>query len=614
MANFTTAKTDRPLFCFRLYLGLALFLLFSARSELLTDAALFLLLPLTAALLLLGRDRAHSPLAPFLKENRNFLPAALFFTLLFFVQLPLWDLLKSPLFSEEGLCAIIWDYRILRLAFLCWNFLGLLPAALYSAFYCLYRLLRLFLSPGEASSLRLPEDRKCHPRLPSAAGWILIVCAVICLISTLPSSFDADTDTVWYNSVRGNFSDWHPVTYRFFVKLCSMVHYSRFTVTFVQTLLFIGVGLACISLLSRLDRRGGTAFVLLTGLLFTPFFSLQDMNKDVAFSAALVGLTLSVINLMTLEQIRLRDVLALGLFGYLILSFRHAGILPLMGAVIPLLAFGFKQRRALIPRTLIASGCALILYILIAKVLAFGVLHAIPNPGYIKYGTPMSMVAASLKEGVELTEEEQALLTQVMPLEKWEACFTKYYPGTLSRKYSLVGEDIEKVETLGVGPDITLLAGKLIFRCPQGALATLFDNASILWTLSCPADQKEIARFTYALTDHALPTEQESYTGASALTFRLSELYYQTPVLHSFSLRGGPSLFLLLFSGYVLLKKRRPEAWALLPAAFLTAGLFISVPSPSTRYALPLMQVLTLMLPYALLVPMQEKKEKNPLN
>ena len=72
------------------------------------------------------------------------------------------------------------------------------------------------------------------------------------------------------------------------------------------------------------------------------------------------------------------------------------------------------------------------------------------------------------------------------------------------------------------------------------------------------------------------------------------------PVLKSLSRRGGFSLFGLLFCLAVLLMKHSRMAWGLTPVALLTAGLSITIPSPSTRYVLPLMLILAFMLPVAL--------------
>ena len=90
MWNRSTVLQNRGLlWLFRGYFGLGIFLLLTARAELLCDAALFLLLPLLCAALLTGSDAVRSPLAPFFMENRQFLLPALCFTILFFVQLPL---------------------------------------------------------------------------------------------------------------------------------------------------------------------------------------------------------------------------------------------------------------------------------------------------------------------------------------------------------------------------------------------------------------------------------------------------------------------------------------------------------------------------------------------
>ena len=573
-------------------------LLLLSPHGLLKEEVFFLLVPLLAFALLSNGRPGSDPFLPFRREARSVLPSALLFTVLFFVQLPVWKLLSSPLFSEGGLSVVVWRWRILRLAFLWWNRAALVPLSAYAVLWCAARLFR-----------SLPADRPALAKKslrPDASLWILFVCAFLCLVSTVPSVFDPDADTLWHGSVTGIWSDWHLVTYRFFIRLCSMLHYSRFTVTLVQACLFLAAAADAARYLDGIGKGASRMFIGMLLLFFTPVFMLQELNKDVPFAAALLGLTVSLLRMARGER-GAGVLMRFGLYGYIVLSFRHAGILPLLGAFAPAALFALRRGRGLWKGLLLSFGSACVLYVLIAKVLAFGVLHAIPNPGYIKYGTPMQAIAsvADKKGRSAFREEEIALMEEVMPFEKWAACFTKYYPGTISRAYSLIGEDVHKVEEKGLGPKLTLLSVKLMFRCPSAAAATVFDNASILWALAWPEDQGEAP---YS-GDTGAVTDMQSYTGAAAFTFPVSHLMHETPVLRSVTSRGGAATFLLLFSAYTLIRRRRPEAWAFLPAALLFAGLFITVPSPSTRYVLPFMELAALFLPLALRLPPSGKAD-----
>ena len=582
----------------RLSAFLAAALLLLSPHGLLQEEAYFLLAPLLAFALLSGSRPGSDPFLPFRREARGDLPSAALFTALFFVQLPVWKLLGSPLFSESGLSAFVWRWRILRLAFLWWNRAALLPLSAYAALWCAARLFRSLPQGGAA-----PVEK---PARPDASLWILFFCAILCLVSTVPSVFDPDAATLWHGSVTGIWSDWHLVTYRFFIRLCSMLYYSRFTVTLVQTCLFLAAAADTARYLDGIGKGASRAFIGMLLLFFNPVFMVQILNKDVPFAAALLGLTVSVLRMVRGER-GAGVLVRFGLYGYIVLSFRHAGILPLLGAFAPAAIFALRRDRGLLKGLLLSFGSACILYVLIAKVLAFGILHAIPNPGYIKYGTPMQTIAsvADKKGRDAFREEEIALMEEVMPFEKWASCFTKYYPGTISRAYSLIGEDVYKVEEKGLGPKLTLLSVRLMLRFPSAAAGTVFDNASVLWALAWPEDQSEAPYDG----DTGAVTDMQSYTGAASFTFPVSHLMHETPVLRSVTCRGGAATFLLAFAAYTLIRRRRAEAWALLPAALLFAGLFITVPSPSTRYVLPFMDLAALFLPLALRLPPSGKTD-----
>lgn len=587
-----------------LWMLLAAAVLVASRAEFLTEAAFVTLAPLTACGALLLSGRLHPERKWTAPENRTALVCGLLFTALFFVMLSAAELIKSPLFSEAALSEAWWPLRALRLVNLAWNWAVYLPAVLVSTFGCAVFAFDAFLSaPRDAACAS--ADTGGRPLSKTARSMILAIALVsaCCLLSALPSLSGVDTETIWYNSVRMNWSDWHPVTYRFFVKLCSLICPSRFTVTFVQAIAWVYVASQAVRLLDALSPRAPRAYALMLILLFMPLYMLQEMNKDVAFSTALLAMTIAMLRLVNAQKPRARDFIAFGVWGYFVASFRHAGTLPVLAGAIALVAYSLIKRKRLTKGTLIAAASALLLRVLVVDVLALGILNAVPNPGYIKYGTPMSVIAAVAASGEPIDAADEALLTRVMPIEKWAACYTKYFPGTVSRPYSTIGGDIYKVEEQDLGPALTKLAVKLMFTQPRTALGAFFADNAIVWKLARPADEP-LAPPDYALTAHAADPGDVSYTGLTAFTHRYAELLYETPVLRSVCYRGGAALLALVFSAVVLWRKGRArDALCTLPVLAVWAGLMLAVPSPSPRYALPLQQCALLFLACSYYVP-----------
>ncbi len=212
----------------------------------------------------------------------------------------------------------------------------------------------------------------------------------------------------------------------------------------------------------------------------------------------------------------------------------------------------------------------------------------VPNEEYVKYSVPVSMAGAVASKET-LDAEDIAVLEEIMPLEKWQSCYDKYYADSLSRTWGAIGDDALKLRDKDFQKKILLLNAKFLFKYPVTYLTAYFDMTSIIWEMGTPADGYEwipVTIYSSALDNYPGLAELQIQ---SNLSTRIQQNFFghsdQIPVWSSICWRGGFSIFVLLVCSCLLIKKKRSrELLALLPALLLTGILFLANPSQDPRY------------------------------
>ncbi len=608
-------------------LPLAALLLLCAPAAFVPDAAHLALLPMGALFLLLLLGRV-SIAVPF-RNGGPRLPA-LALTALFFLLLSIPNLLSAPLFSESGLSAIWWPYRWLRLLYLIWNWLGFLPLYALSVYCCFYYALQLALRP-RADSLPAKRFAGLYLALLPMLGTV-----ALCVLSSSPSLVIGDAPTVWAAARDGLWSDWHCIGYLLFVRMASLGGRSQTLVVLVQAAAYLYVHSAAMAFLAR-QGCGGRAlrvYALSSVLAFVPIFFLQAILKDTVFTIALLALGVGALNIVNSEKPRARDWAFMAAFGLCVCLFRHAGFLPVVATFAALIVRALIRKR---PRALLhaaaSAACVGVCYALIVNVLGFGVLKAERNPKIIQYGAPMTMVGAAAASGVPLAEEDVALMEQVMPLEKWAACYEKYFADALSRSYAAIGEDVNRVTELELEDDILRLNARLLIAHPVVYVCAFFDLNSLMWEIATPADGYVRSYLGYPVTPIAelvtaegyaeegldrvtkelKQAEDTTFSAAAPLTNRYAEFLYGQPILRSILWRGGFALLCVAFAAVVLGKKRRArDLIGMLPLLAVTLGMLFSMPAQEVRYIFPNIEYALLFAVYAVFAPACAPIDRTP--
>ena len=594
-------------FLLMLWMGLALALLLTARNEFAGEAAYFALLPMAGLLAMLIRKKDFSLSGLFAREKRGIWLPALLLTALFFLLLSLPNLFSQPLFSEAALSTIWWPFRWLRLLYLAWNWTGFLLGYVLAVFLCLCFLLDWLLReprPDEAPAAAIPYTGLYRPILP-----LLLACA-LSLASTSPSLLIGDASTVLAWARDGIWSEWHTGGYLLFVRLIWLLTHSSRGVTVVQAVAYVYIHNYALGLLRRqgVGKRGMLAYALACTLAFVPVYFLQAVLKDVVFSMSALAFGLGVLSVVNREKPRIRDLVWMGTFGLCTCLFRHAGWLPVGGTLLALLIRGAVRQRKALLGTLATGVCLFCCYFLINNVLVLGMLQAEKNPDIIAYSAPMTMIGAVAASGEPIDTGDKALMEQVMPVEKWAACYDAYFADSLSRQYGKIGDDANKVNDLHLGPDLIRLNWHFFTKYPATYLRAFFNLNSLMWEIATPVDGYVRSYLSYPgtaiaelvtaegyaeegvdrITKELKQPEDTTFTAAGILVNRYAEFLYGVPVLRDILWRGGFSLFLLAVSAVVLIKKRRSrDLLGMLPMGLIALGMLVSMPAQEVRYIFP---------------------------
>ena len=600
------AKMKRVIrYLFAAWMLLAALLLGTANRTLLTRSSLVVLAPILGfAFLLLFRKEFHLTDC-FQKENRTTCRISVALTLLTLLMLSIFDQLRSPLFSNEGLRGVSWRFDLLRQLFLAWNYIGLLGAEVVSTFFCWYFIQNSFLTSRGGSEL----TRRSEPPFLGIHRWTLLVAAVglVCMLSVSPGYYDqADTGAIWHSVVDGKWSDNFSIVYLFFVKLCTFLIPTRRIISLVFYFAWLFISNQAIGLLEGIQQGGGKRYAIFSCLVFYPLFYLQTMVRDVAYAMALLALGIWLLQILQRDTQKKTDWIVVGICSFVALAFRHDGILPVGVTFAGIGIYAIVKQRRLIKPLCITGLSVFTVYLLLTQGLAFGLMGVQRNDAYFGFGTPMSILAAVAESGEPIDDPDIALMERVMPLSDWAKAPTisRYTVDMASRTWGVPGERIKRVDT-ALGIQYIRLSLKYLFRYPAVELHAFFRLNSIVWQIARPAEAGAEEMPLAYLTERSLSNENSAengyrFTAFSEFTYRYAWFLQDTPVLREVCVRGGISILSLILSVVILIRKRKPmELLACLPAFGVFLSTFLIICAQDPRYILPIQEWALFYLVYA---------------
>lgn len=590
----------------------------AADSRLMVDASYLTLLPLGIAFLVLLRSKDYVGSRYLRPEGRFHLLLSLGLSLLFMAMLSVEQILGSGLYSWEQLKACYPDLRAgLYRGFSC----SLYPLAVaYALVLVFFELLSYAVQPKKPDEPEGPLKRIKYLDiyvylLPTA---LLILAYLLC---SFPNYMLGDSFMCWDQAVAGEWNDWDPIGYIFFLRLCSEIWDSFWTVRILQSILYLYICNGALGLLYRLtgSLRACRIYVTACALVLTPYIYLQLTYKDVLFTMSLFALSLNLLDCVTKERLNWKNIAAFLGFGLIVVLFRHGSIVPLLAGTLAAVLVLLGRRRGDGLRLAGSLAVVLALKLLIVDLLAFQVLHAVQNPGYVTYTMPMVLAGAMASDPqVELTEDERSVMEIITPLEHWQECYANtgngYWADPIARDWSTIGASIHKIDEYELGEALLRLNFSLFRRYPVKYLTAFFNCNSLVWEMGRPWDGYEWAPVEGTCFEflNGYPGEEEMpRTGMTNIMLQLSNASSRIPIVRSITWRGGLWTFVLLLALLLLLLKRRAgDTAACLPVLTVLAMLMLSIPAQDPRYVLGGVECGTFFLVYAVFTPGAAKREK----
>ena len=535
------------------------------------------------------------------KEKRIHYTFVAILSILFLLMLSITQLVSSSAFSFQAL-QDFYGIKILSAGIFLWNCIIYLPCLFISVFISVDYLITY--SMNLSASAACDCDSKSFVKAFSIKKAMIpiILLTFACLFSTYPGIYmQDDVISVWEEVTENHLFDWHPIGYELFCKVCFYIYKSPFTVNVVQSFAWLLLNYQILKFLSEIQPKGKAARIYTAAsiFIFTPFLYLQVMMKDIVYSICLVAFTLQLFILLTKKSGKKTYVL-LVLSGLGTALFRHAQMVPVMVTLLVLFIFCLKKKKEAV-RGILASICAILaLYTAIVPVLSFRILNATPNPAYATYTAPFAMIGAAAANGVTFDEKDTEILEQIMPIEDYAECYSKYYLDDITRSWGKIGDRVwafaDAVENQGLGKELLRINAKLALTHPVIYITALLDASSIIWEIGRPVDSDGEWGVSSLTENYDLITYNSFYSFTKPWT----SLTAQLPVYRDLCSRGGFALFAIVFSAALLiLKKRSRELIAIVPILTVSLLLLITTPAQHTRYILQAIECALLIVPYS---------------
>lgn len=597
-------------------LALTICLLLALDSRCIVDAGYLTLVSLILAfiLLLTRGDKSDRHIGK--KEKNLTLLLSVCLTVLFIFMLSASQILSSGLYSYTKLKEI---YSIAAAMLYTLFARSLYPMAVFCSLVFLFSELLLFAAAqDEGGELCLKKVRYFGIYYYLLPVVLLVLCYLFC---SFPNYRLGDSFMCWDQAVAGEWNDWDPIGYIFFLRLCSKIWNSYWIVRIIQSVLYIYICNTALKLLERHTRskRACGVYVLLSSFVLTPYIYLQLTYKDVLFSMSLFAFSLCILDAIAGEKVSRKHMLAFVAFGLIVVLFRHGSSIPVLaGGGVLCLIFLLGKKRADCLRTVGSLAILFLLKFLIVDLLAFQILNAVRNPDYVKYSLPMVLAGAMASDQeVELTEDEITVMEIITPLERWRESYAGtgngYWADPISRDWSTIGSDIRKIDEYDLGEALLRLNFSLFRRYPVKYLTVFFNCNSLVWEMGRPSDGYEWAPVEGTCFEFAegYPSEEEMpRTAMTNFMLELSNASSRIPIVRSFTWRGGIWSFSLLLSAVLLLLKGRgKELAAFLPILLVLAMLMLAMPAQDPRYILGAVECGSFFLVYAVFVKKNKENE-----
>ncbi len=442
------------------------------------------------------------------------------------------------------------------------------------------------------------EDKEKMVRSRRIAFAVIVLVSLAFLLGSYPGLRYPDITNAWEMAVYEDWDEWHTMGFILFIRLFSYVWENIYIISIVQTAIWLGLNYYVLSTISVFKQsRAIWLYSVCSVMLLLPYIYLQAMLKDTLFAMGVLGCCTGIFHIVHDRHLRLKDLVCTTVFACFVALFRHAGLVIVLIALLFACLVRMRLKLGENFKPFVSMGVIGAVYVLLIVVLSRNILHATPNPAYIKYTIPFYMAGElASDEQVQMDEEDIEFLETFADIEDWHEAHSKYFADPVARGYGIL-YDIEYMYENEYGPQMLALNLKYLLRCPGRYLTHYSHITSILWQAARPADGYEWGPIEGMAVDYAEGTGAVMENFWTVLTREISNLSGRLPVVRSVLWRGGwvQFVYTALICFLALHKKKRYICVAL-PVVIYQASLYLSIPSQDPRYVLPMIETLPLFL------------------
>lgn len=317
-----------------------------------------------------------------------------------------------------------------------------------------------------------------------------------------PGVFSSDSASSWTDVATNNFSDWHPVTYLYILKVIQRIFGNPFPLVLLQTILWIAANYYALLLLEKYAafKYADILYTIVSFIMIYSYRALGNIEKDTLWNISLFLFCLFIYDFVkTQRPFSWYKIFFFVISACMTATIRHMGNLIVLFSLLILFIWQWrkkaKENKKILRRLSLVFLSSIFIPVFLVNILGTHILHMVPNEDYVKYTIPVAM-AGAVASKEDLPEKDIETLEQIIPIEKWRDYYDKYYADSLSRTWGSIGEDALKLRDKDFQREIILLNAKFLIKYPITYLTAYFDMTSIVWEMGTPSDGYEFIPVT----------------------------------------------------------------------------------------------------------------------
>lgn len=315
----------------------------------------------------------------------------------------------------------------------------------------------------------------------------------IVFLAFRPGGFPPDSISQLFQAVGfEKIHDWHPALHTLYFRLILSLSGNRaMMIVAVQMLAFTALTAGYVSLFASWGANKYIAAAAGLVFLMLPNNVLSEISavKDFPYTLSLLWATLILLRLVnalhTKNEAKLHwELLQLSIATFLIFGFRHNGVIPAAFIIILLIVLTVGNYELLRLKAVFAAALS-VLMMLIYKGPVFRLLDVQPNTAS-PYTTMLCAVGSCINQGLPLSDEANAIMESVIPLEDWAEYYNKY-EGHDEYNWGRGEDEIFNTEHIGA-KDAFRVYLEALFKYPDVVIKDRLDGTDILWNIHRPKD------------------------------------------------------------------------------------------------------------------------------